>query len=146
MADATAAVNSWRGTGTPGSKGIPSPVKALETIEEGTLTIITAGYVLDGTNAAASVFGGVAAEDVTGGATDGAEMVRLIKRGLFAFAAAASAATDLGKEVYLADNQTYVVAAPGTGDIKIGRVVGWDTDNGLWIAGAKAIIKIDAYC
>lgn len=145
MADATAAVSSRRRSGL-GGRGIRQPVKASETIEKGTFVIITAGYLVDGGDVASSVFAGVAKETVTGGATDGAEMCEVAKRGIFAFAAASSAATDLGKEVYIADNQTYVVAAPGTGDIKCGRVVGWDTSDGKWVSGAKALIKIDAFC
>lgn len=148
MADSAVGLNSFRTMGLTSGKGFKTPVKASEVIEPGTLVIITAGYALDGSNSASSVFGGVSAEKeiITGGAADGDVMIRLHRRGIFAFGAASSAATDLGKQVYLADNSNYVVAAPGTGDILIGRVVGWDTTDGLWVSGAKALIKIDSFC
>ena len=145
MADSSVGLDSFRSAGLTSGKGIPTPMAANEVIEPGTLVITVDGYLKDGTNSANAEFAGVSAEQaiITAGASDGATMCRVRRRGIYAFAAASSAATDLGLTVYLADNANYVTADPGTGSILIGKVVGWDTTDGLWASGAKALIKID---
>lgn len=145
MADVTADRTLYWATGH--FKPIVTPVKASAEIYRGTMVIITAGYALDGSNDASSVFGGVALNRQTGGASDGDTTVPLLKKGRYWFVLDSGAATDLGKECYLLFNATVAVAAPGTGDIKVGRIQALALNaDGTGAGTAYALVQIDNYC
>ena len=66
------------------------------------------GYVVDASETAGVKFAGIFREGVTGGATDGAESTDLYRKGEFKFASASLTQADVGKPVFLIDNQTVV--------------------------------------
>lgn len=145
-------LDNYYGTGVPGSNGWLVPVGAAVAtppepdIKEGTLTIITAGFLLDGADSATSVFGGIATEDVVAGAADGDVTTRTRRHGIFAFAmTGGSAEADLGKEVEIKTNAEVGLAADTTNHVKCGRIIGWDTVDGLFATGAKCLICINGY-
>ena len=91
----------------------------------GLLTVASAtGLAQPGADAAGQVFAGVAYEsaDNTGGAA-GAKTVRILKTGVFTYAKTSAAQTDVGKTVFLVDDNTVSTAAT-TDNIACGVVVG----------------------
>lgn len=149
MASATAAISSMVKSGVVNGRGVPTPMKASASGYKGCMGIFTSGYCLDASDAASSVFAGVFAEDVTGGATDGVVFGKLLKTGIFAFGAPNGAATDLGKECTISSNQEVDLAAATTNDVACGKIVGWQVNGVNWVkfaTGAKALVKINGYC
>ena len=91
----------------------------------GLLTVASAtGLAQSGADAAGQVFAGVAYEsaDNTGGAA-GAKAVRILKTGVFTYAKTGAAQTDVGKTVFLVDDNTVSTAATAD-NIACGVVVG----------------------
>jgi len=111
------------------------PVYAAEKIPAGTLVArSTSGYAYKATDAASRTFAGVSESQADN--TDGlsaAINVTVHRRGVFKFASAATfTAADIGKQVYVSDNQT--VALTGTShSLKCGRVTAIDADGDVWI-------------
>lgn len=143
MADTTVALDNYRGTGSPGSKGWLTPLKANVDIKRGSLVEMTGGYGDHGGDDASVDFAGVAAADLLGGATDGATTGRVIRRGIFAFAmTGGSVAADNGKKAYMVDDQTIGLVGDTTNDIQCGVIIGWDTVDGKWVSGALCLVDI----
>ncbi|MDQ7790283.1 MAG: hypothetical protein RDU41_09565 [Clostridia bacterium] len=133
MANLTADRSSLKKDG----KLISLPLKANAVIYKGALTCVNAGYLIRGASAANNAFTGVAYEKVdnTGGA-DGAKSGRVETDGTHVFTGDGAAA-DLGKEMYISDDQTVTKDAPANG-VKCGRLVE------VPAAGVNRI-KIDGY-
>ena len=75
----------------------------------GTLACTDAdGYIVDATETANRRFAGVFQERVTGGSADGDTSATLYKAGEFKFASSGLTQADVGKPVFLIDNQTVV--------------------------------------
>lgn len=94
----------------------------------------TSGYAKNATDAASLTFAGVAKEqaDNTDGAT-GDITVKVHTKGRFKFAAAATyTAADIGKQVYVSDNETVAVAAPSH-SLKCGRLIAVDASGDVWV-------------
>jgi len=91
----------------------------------GLITVATAtGLAQPGTDGAGLVFAGVAYEsaDNTGGAA-GARTVRILKTGVYTYAKTGASQTNVGKVVFLVDDNTVSIAAT-TNNIACGIVVG----------------------
>ena len=118
MANLTADRSSKRKDG----KLIALPLAANAVIFKGALTCLNAGYLIRGASAAGNVFAGVAYERTnnTGGA-NGAVLCRVETDGTHLFAGDGVAA-DLGKEMYITDDQTVTKDAPAN-PVKCGRLV-----------------------
>ncbi len=144
MADTTTDISSSRGSGTRAGKGWKLPVKAAEAIPKGVLITIDAnGFAKNGADTAATFFGGVSLEAVTGGAASGDNTIRAARSGIFAFAmTGGGAAGDLGQPVYIVDNQTVGLAGDTTNDVPCGTLIGWDVSNGKVASGVKCLIDI----
>lgn len=108
------------------------PVNAGAHIYKGAMVCmqISDGMLVDGTATTGTIFAGFAMEQVDGGATDGAVTVGVWQRGVVTLAASSAAATNVGKLVYLVDNNT-VAVAPQTGNICVGRCVKYNSSSSL---------------
>lgn len=108
------------------------PVNAGAHIYEGALVCVQVsdGMLVDGTATTGTIFAGIAEETRDGGAADGDVSVRVRQRGVFTLAASSGAATNVGKPVYLVDNNT-VAAAPQTGGILVGICVKYNSSSSL---------------
>ncbi len=124
-------------------------VSAGTTIYAGTLlTSESDGFVEDGTDATSKRFAGVAAAsfDNSGSATDGQDEdgeeaeLEVYTRGVFRFAASGLAAEDVGKAVYLLDNQTVVLSGHASLDyhIYVGRIA-------KYISASECLVELDTY-
>ncbi|MDD5087203.1 MAG: hypothetical protein PHI18_00190 [bacterium] len=111
------------------------PVYTLIVIPGGTLVARdTSGYAKLASDAASRTFAGVSESQADNSAgASGAINVRVHRRGVFKFASATTfTAADIGKQVYVSDNQT--VALTGTShSLKCGRLVAIDDDGDVWI-------------
>lgn len=85
----------------------------------------TAGNCTNGTDAASSRFVGVAREGATNTGAAGAVIAKLYTSGDFLFNISASTldATDIGKTVYIFDNDTVTDAGTATNDIPVGTLI-----------------------
>lgn len=103
-------------------------VKAATTIYKGSLvTSDAAGYAIPAANTAGTFFMGVAAERATAGTK-----VRVYRRGIFNFAAAGMAITDIGSRVYVGDSAT-VTTTVGNG-IYVGKITAVDSATSVWVS------------
>lgn len=174
MADSAVGLSNQVGVGTGIGKGIWRPLKASEVVEKGTMGIFTAGYVLDGTDAASSLFAGIFTGEagradaatgrivpypqdqtgdgiITASGTDGVTFARMHTKGLFRFTPVntAAGATSLGKECEISSNQEVDLAAGTTNHVLCGYIVGWSIGGKDWVkyaSGALAIVRIDIHC
>lgn len=103
-------------------------VKAGTTIYKGSLVTSDAtGYAIPAANTAGTFFMGVAAEQKGAG-----ETIRVYRQGIFNFAAAGMAITDIGSRVYVSDSAT-VTTDVGNG-IYVGKIVKVDSATSVWVA------------
>lgn len=120
------------------------PISATAILFAGCLCCLDSdGYVIDGTDATAQKFAGIAQEafDNTDG-TDGADEdgndadVVLYTEGAFRFASASLTEADIGKAVYLLDNQTVVKSGHADLDfhIYVGRIISIESATVVWVA------------
>jgi hypothetical protein len=119
-----------------GSEFLVVPVAADTVIYAGALVVNNAGYAAPGSEAATLVALGCAEEavDNDGGAA-GAKSVS-IRRGTFKFKNSAStdliALTELGKDVYIVDDQTVAKTSDSSARSVAGKCRGVDAD-GVWV-------------
>lgn len=103
-------------------------VKAATTIYKGSLvTSDAAGYAIPAANTAGTFFMGVAAEQKGAG-----ETIRVYRKGIFNFAAAGMAITDIGTRVYVGDSAT-VTTTVGNG-IYVGKIMAVDSATSVWVS------------
>lgn len=99
------------------------PVKASAVIYKGALLVDKGtGYAEPGVDGSGYIFLGVAVESVTGDSSDGGKEVRVNKTGVYKYAKASAAATDLATLMYIHDDQT--VGSSSTNSVACGYVVG----------------------
>jgi len=109
----TALTESRKTEWYPEGQLLEEPAAAGETIYNGSLVTRSGGYCKAGTPTAGEVFAGVADQDVDNASgSDGDKMVRLHKKGVHLFAAAGLSQDDVGKLLWLSDDQT-VTLTPG---------------------------------
>lgn len=91
----------------------------------------TSGYAVPAANSSGLVFAGVAQEyvDNSAGAND-AVSVEVEKKGWHRFASSGLAITDLGRKLYISDDQT-VTLTPG--NVYCGRLVAWISATETWV-------------
>lgn len=102
---------------------ISTPVLASAVIYKGAMVVDKGtGYASAGTDGASYIFLGVAAEKVTGGATDGLTSVRIYKTGVYQYHKASAAQTDLTVAMFIHDDNT--VGTSSTNSVACGYCVG----------------------
>jgi len=92
------------------------------------------GYAKNASDAASLTFAGISKEqaDNTSGAT-GDKKVKVHSKGRFKLAAATTyTAADIGKQVYVSDNQTVIVAT-NSHNLKCGRLIAVASDGDVWV-------------
>ena len=96
----------------------------VDILYQGGLVVInSSGYAVAGQDLAGARFGGVAYEKIdNSGGSNGDKAVRCWRKGLFSFAGSGFAITDVGKKVYLSDDQTVTLTPPGTGNVCVGVI------------------------
>jgi hypothetical protein len=93
------------------------------------------GYAAPGADGAGYSFLGVALEeaDNTDG-SDGDITVKVLTNGVFSFAKSGTVVQgDIGKTVYVVDDQTVALAATTTNDIPCGRIEALDGASAVWV-------------
>lgn len=97
----------------------------------------TSGYARPGANTAGFRFVGCALEKVqqTATASDGTNKVLTVRRGIGQFAIASAAVTDVGRPVWLTDDQTVSLTQTNVGPI--GKIV-------ERVSGTKVLVAFDA--
>jgi predicted RecA/RadA family phage recombinase len=112
---------------------ISVPLAASTTLYAGTLACVnTSGYAITAANTAGLIVAGVVDSTAVNSGSAGDASVR-IKRGVFKFANSGTNAVDqddVGRAVYVEDNQT--VGDAGSGTVYAGICVKLDTD-GVWV-------------
>ena len=110
------------------------PIAANTTIWKGALVGLVGGYAVPASDAASEAFAGVAHESkanqastlLPGGAgpagAAGALLIRVEKLGTFHYSKTAAVATDIGKQVFIVDDNTVSVAGT-TNNLPAGYVV-----------------------
>lgn len=135
MAAASAAREAQRTEGRLKSVLVAASTK----IYKGTLVAVNAsGYAVPGADTANFKFAGVAYETVDNSSgSNGDKAIRVEKCGEFEMVASGLAQGDLGKEVYITDDQTVQLAA-NTNGMKVGAIA-------EIISATKPRIRIDNY-
>jgi len=125
--------------------------KEIQTIYMGTLVCHDdTGYAVSGANTASYVLAGVAAEKVeinVADAADGTHEIRVFRSGIHRFITAGAAATDVGKTVWLTDDQT-VQSTPT--NVLVGTIVrvpsstmvDVDIEPGIKLGSRRKIITV----
>lgn len=120
---------------------IPAPVGDAERIYQGALcmSLVADGYIIPGADTAAAKFRGVAVEpcDNSDGA-DGAKSVLLDITSPFLVAGTGFTQADVGKTVYLLDDQTVALAAGATNDVAVGLIIQFVSATQVWVLPTHA--------
>ena len=107
-------------------------VKNGSTIYKGALACVDAtGYVVRGSDTAGLTFIGVAYETVVG---DNINKCRFDQKGNHLFAIAAATIADIGKAVFIVDDDTVDLAATTTHDIYCGVIVAVESTTRVWVS------------
>ena len=114
---------------------ISVPVKAATKIYAGSLVVADGGYAKPAAKAASLIALGRAEEAVDNSSGANADVSVRVRRGVFRWATIAAAAgkvtvAEIGKDVYIADDQT--VDKRDTGTSKAGKCIEVDSD-GVWV-------------
>lgn len=112
------------------------PVAASTQIFGGSLVCSNAtGYCVPGSDVNAYFFQGVALAEADNSAvaTDGYINVKLRRKGVFRFAASGMTQADIGKDVYISDDQTVVLDSGSTNLVKVGVIAKVDSATVVWV-------------
>ena len=93
----------------------------------------TTGYGVVGADTANYVFAGVAMEEydqAAAAAADGTNHVKVYRRGVFKFTTSGAAITDVGRKVFLSDDNT-VTLTPGY--VFVGVIVRYESATSVWV-------------
>lgn len=103
---------------------VSHPVAASTIIRNGVIVSFnTSGYLVEGTDTLNELGAGVALEHVDNSAGANGDLTCKVRRiGICEFAASGLAVTDVGKALFIVDNQTVGVAATTTNDVQIGTL------------------------
>lgn len=115
----------------------PVPVLASTKLFAGGLVVRdTTGYGISAVDTASHVFEGVADnvyDNTASGASNGDVIAQVWRKGVFKFACTGMAITDVGKKVYILDDQTVGLAADSTNLILCGKIVSYVSATVVWI-------------
>jgi len=106
------------------------------TVPKGALVMAdTSGYAVNGADTASCKFLGVAEETVVvaSGGSDGDYDIHLATEGVFKFAFASAAITNVGDPVCIADNNTVAAAGTTSNDVYCGTVYQFIDDSTVWV-------------
>ena len=111
-------------------------VAANKHIYAGSLVNLSvAGYAEPATNEALITFLGVALAEVNNNpGLAGAKKVRVSLVGTHLFNKSAAIQADVGKNMYVVDDQTVGLAAAVDHDLKVGRCIGIEDSSHVWVA------------
>lgn len=130
-----------RDRATPYREGIEIEysVAANTKIFAGSLVCVNAtGYAVPAADTSGYRFAGVAMEQVdNSGGSDGGQVVRLRRTGVFEFDAVSITQDMVGADMYAADDHTFDDAAGPTNDIKVGQLVKYVSATRGWIDIAR---------
>lgn len=122
---------------------LPFPVKEAANIFAGALVATDAtGYLVRGSDTAALVFQGFAIEHRDNSDGQSGDIVCTVRRrGLIKCGIAAAGQDDVGKNVFLVDDQTVGLAATTTHDIFCGTIAGYVNSTTVWVDIEPAVRK-----
>jgi hypothetical protein len=130
-----------RDRATPYREGIEMEysVAANTKIFAGSLVCVNAtGYAVPAADTSGYRFAGVAMEQVdNSGGSDGGQVLRLRRAGVFEFDAGSITQDMVGADMYAADDHTFDDAAGPTNDIKVGQLVKYVSATRGWIDIAR---------
>lgn len=130
-----------RDRATPYREGIEIEysVAANTKIFAGSLVCVNAtGYAVPAADTSGYRFAGVAMEQVdNSGGSDGGQVVRLRRVGVFEFDAVSITQDMVGVDMYAADDHTFDDAAGPTNDIKVGQLIKYVSATRGWIDIAR---------
>jgi hypothetical protein len=130
-----------RDRATPYREGIEIEysVAANTQIFAGSLVCVNAtGYAVPAADTSGYRFAGVAMEQVDNSSgSDGGQVVRLRRAGVFEFDAVSITQDMVGVDMYAADDHTFDDAAGTTNDIKVGQLVKYVSATRGWIDIAR---------
>ena len=116
-------------------------IKNNSTIYKGALACVDAtGYVVRGGDTAGLKFVGVAYETVVGNNTN---KCRFDQKGNHLFAIAAATVADIGKAVFIVDDDTVGLAATTTHDIYCGVIAAVESATRVWVNIYPALLQTD---
>jgi hypothetical protein len=130
-----------RDRATPYREGIEIEysVAANTQIFAGSLVCVNAtGYAVPAADTSGYRFAGVAMEQVDNSSgSDGGQVVRLRRAGVFEFDAVSITQDMVGVDMYAADDHTFDDAAGPTNDIKVGQLIKYVSATRGWIDIAR---------
>jgi hypothetical protein len=111
------------------------PVGASKTIYAGGLVALDGStrYAEAASDASGKIFAGVAREYVANGAVAAAVTVVVHRRGLFLFAISSCATTDVGKAVFVVDDQTVGLSTEVSNAIFVGVIAKRESATSCWV-------------
>lgn len=111
------------------------PMAASAKVYGGSMVCTNAsGYAAPGADTANFMFAGVACAEADNSAgANGAINVKIKRKGVFLFAASGMTAADVGKTVYVLDDQTVALAAGTMNDIPAGKIVKVESATAVWV-------------
>lgn len=113
-----------------GDDAIPELVQGLQkgstTIYQGALVVWDAGYLAPATSATGKIVAGIALRTTTNSGADGANGKIELRRGCYPMKSADLVQADVGKDVYVVDDQTVSVSSNSGTRSKAGRFVQLD--------------------
>lgn len=111
---------------------------ATQQIFKGVMVCLdTDGYAVEGANTAGYKFVGVATEQkkTTATSTDGTHSIKVARKGVFSFVGSSLARTDIGRPVWLTDDQTISTTKTNVGPV--GVIV-------AFVSATEVLVEIDA--
>jgi hypothetical protein len=131
------ALTTGRATAIRAGADFVEPVAAGVTIQQGSIVCLNAaGFAVPGSAAATLVARGMAKDTVTNAAANGAVSVEIERGELYRFANSAAAdliaRTEIGKDVFIVDDQTLAKTNGGGARSVAGKCQAVDA-NGVWL-------------
>jgi len=130
-----------RDRATPYREGIEVeyPVATNTKIYAGSLVCVNAaGYAVPAADTSGFQFAGVAMEQTdNSGGSDGAQIVKLRRAGVFEFDAVSLTQAMVGLDMYAKDDHTFADTAGATNHIKVGRLVKYVSATKGWVDIAR---------
>lgn len=111
-------------------------VKGGATVFTNGLVVLDAGYLAPGRTATGLITAGISEVTVTNGGASGADVKARVRVGAFPFANSAAGdligITEVGKDVYIVDDQTVAKTDGGGTRSRAGKVIKVDS-QGVWV-------------